>query len=73
MLRTGKTNMKVHKIAVIGTRPQGRGLARRPARAGRSVVIGSRSADRAAVTGGEVRDRTGGDVSGTAEQNRVLT
>lgn len=64
--------MKVYKIAVIGgTGPQGRGLARRLAAAGHSVVIGSRSADRAEVTAGEVRDRTGGDVSGADNETAV--
>ena len=57
--------MNVHKIAVIGgTGPQGRGLARWLAGAGHSVVIGSRSADRADATAQEVRDRTGGYVVG---------
>jgi NADPH-dependent F420 reductase len=66
--------MKVHKIAVLGgTGPQGRGLARWLARAGHSVVIGSRSADRAEVTAGQVRDRTGGDVSGTDNETAART
>jgi NADPH-dependent F420 reductase len=57
--------MNVHRIAVIGgTGPQGRGLSRWLAVAGHSVVIGSRSAERADATAQEVRDRTGGDVVG---------
>jgi 8-hydroxy-5-deazaflavin:NADPH oxidoreductase len=64
--------MKIHKIAVIGgTGPQGRGLARWLAGAGHSVVIGSRSADRAKVTAKEIRDRTSGDVSGTDNETAV--
>jgi 8-hydroxy-5-deazaflavin:NADPH oxidoreductase len=57
--------MNARKIAVIGgTGPQGRGLARWLAAAGHTVVLGSRSADRANVAAKEVRDRTGGNVSG---------
>jgi NADPH-dependent F420 reductase len=52
-------------VAVLGgTGPQGRGLARRWAAAGISVVIGSRSAERAAETASELADATGGDVRG---------
>jgi NADPH-dependent F420 reductase len=48
-------------IAVLGgTGPQGRGLARRFAAAGLTVVIGSRSADRAAATAADI----GGPVTG---------
>lgn len=47
-----------YEIAVIGgTGPQGRGLAYRWARAGHTVVIGSRDADRAAVTADEIAKR----------------
>jgi NADPH-dependent F420 reductase len=54
-------------VAVLGgTGPQGRGLARRFASAGVSVVIGSRSADRAAATATELADATAGDVTGAA-------
>jgi 8-hydroxy-5-deazaflavin:NADPH oxidoreductase len=50
-------------VAVLGgTGPQGRGLARRWAAAGVSVVIGSRSAERAAETATEL----GGTASGMA-------
>jgi 8-hydroxy-5-deazaflavin:NADPH oxidoreductase len=56
---TGKT------VAVLGgTGPQGRGLARRFASAGVPVVIGSRSADRAADAAAELASATGGRVSG---------
>lgn len=52
-------------VAVVGgTGPQGRGLARRWARAGIPVVIGSRSAERAAQTATELTEATGGTVSG---------
>ena len=52
-------------VAVLGgTGPQGRGLARRFAQAGIPVVIGSRSAERAAGTATELGEATGGTVSG---------
>ena len=58
-LLAGKT------VAVLGgTGPQGRGLARRWARAGVPVVIGSRSAERAAKTATVLAEATGGDVRG---------
>ena len=65
-------------VAVLGgTGPQGRGLARRWAAAGIPVVIGSRSADRAAETATELAAATGGTVSGAdnakaAEQGDVV-
>jgi 8-hydroxy-5-deazaflavin:NADPH oxidoreductase len=47
-----------HTVAVIGgTGPQGKGLGYRFARHGHDVVIGSRSAERAAETAIEIRDR----------------
>ncbi|BCJ57224.1 NADPH-dependent F420 reductase [Micromonospora endophytica] len=56
---TGKT------IAVLGgTGPQGRGLARRFAAVGLTVVIGSRDAARAAETAAQLAAGTGGSVSG---------
>jgi NADPH-dependent F420 reductase len=56
---TGKT------VAVLGgTGPQGRGLARRFAAAGIPVVIGSRSAERAADAAAELASAVGGDVTG---------
>ena len=52
-------------VAVLGgTGPQGRGLARRFAAAGIRVVIGSRSADRAAATATDLASATGGDITG---------
>lgn len=52
-------------VAVLGgTGPQGRGLGRRWAAAGVSVVIGSRSAERAAETAQALAAATGGDVRG---------
>ncbi|WP_426244173.1 NADPH-dependent F420 reductase [Nocardioides sp. LHG3406-4] len=65
-------------VAVLGgTGPQGRGLARRWAAAGIPVVIGSRSAERAAETATELAAATGGVVSGAdnataAEQGDVV-
>jgi NADPH-dependent F420 reductase len=57
-------------VAVLGgTGPQGRGLARRWAGAGVSVVIGSRSAERAAEVAAELAQATGGDVQGTANHH----
>jgi NADPH-dependent F420 reductase len=64
--------MNARKIAVIaGTGPQGRGLARWLALAGNTVLLGSRSADRANATAKEVRDRTGGNVAGTDNETAV--
>jgi NADPH-dependent F420 reductase len=52
-------------VAVLGgTGPQGRGLARRFAAAGLPVVIGSRSAERAADTAATLAEATGGNVTG---------
>jgi 8-hydroxy-5-deazaflavin:NADPH oxidoreductase len=54
-------------VAVLGgTGPQGRGLVRRWAGAGIPVVIGSRSAERAAETAADLAEATGGDVRGLA-------
>jgi 8-hydroxy-5-deazaflavin:NADPH oxidoreductase len=53
-------------IAVLGgTGPQGRGLARRFAQAGLTVVIGSRGAEKGAATAAELAEATGGAISGT--------
>ena len=60
---TGKT------IAVLGgTGPQGRGLARRFAAAGLTVVLGSRSAERAADTAADLTEATGGRITGLDNQ-----
>ena len=56
-------------VAVLGgTGPQGRGLARRFAAAGIPVVLGSRSADRAADAAEDLAAATGGDVTGRDNQ-----
>jgi len=56
---TGKT------IAILGgTGPQGRGLARRFATAGLSVVVGGRSAERSAETAAHLADATGARIVG---------
>jgi len=52
-------------VAVLGgTGPQGRGLARRFAAAGLTVVIGSRSTERATVMARELASATGGEITG---------
>jgi NADPH-dependent F420 reductase len=64
--------MNIHKIAVIGgTGPQGRGLARWLAGAGHTVILGSRSADRAIPAADEIRNRNGGNVAGTDNETAV--
>ena len=56
-------------IAVLGgTGPQGRGLARRFAQAGLTVVIGSRTEEKGAATGADLAGATGGAVTGTDNQ-----
>jgi 8-hydroxy-5-deazaflavin:NADPH oxidoreductase len=53
-------------VAVLGgTGPQGRGLARRFAQAGLTVVIGSRTEEKGAATGADLAAATGGAVTGT--------
>jgi 8-hydroxy-5-deazaflavin:NADPH oxidoreductase len=53
-------------IAVLGgTGPQGRGLARRFAQAGLTVVIGSRTEEKGAAAAAELAAATGGAVTGT--------
>jgi len=53
-------------LAVLGgTGPQGRGLARRFAQAGLTVVIGSRTEEKGAAAGAELAAATGGAVTGT--------
>lgn len=52
-------------VAVLGgTGPQGRGLARRFAQAGVTVVLGSRVADKAEGIAAELAEATGGAVTG---------
>jgi NADPH-dependent F420 reductase len=53
--------VKTYRIAVMGgTGPQGKGLGYRFARHGHQVVLGSRSADKAAPVAAEVTDRLSG-------------
>jgi NADPH-dependent F420 reductase len=53
-------------VAVLGgTGPQGRGLARRFAHAGLTVVIGSRTEEKGAAAGAELAEATGGAITGT--------
>jgi NADPH-dependent F420 reductase len=60
-------SIKDHTIAIIGgIGPQGRGLARRFATAGLDVIIGSRSADRAAEAAELLATSTNGKVAGAA-------
>jgi NADPH-dependent F420 reductase len=62
---TAQTFPTDRTVAVLGgTGPQGRGLARRFAAAGLDVVLGSRSADRAASAAAELAEATGGRVTG---------
>jgi NADPH-dependent F420 reductase len=57
-------------VAVLGgTGPQGRGLARRFAAAGLPVVIGSRSAERAAETAAMLAEATGGNLTGADNES----
>jgi len=66
-----------YSIAVIGgTGPQGKGLGYRFARHGHTVVLGSRSADKAAPVAAEVTERLAGvagagQVSGAANADAV--
>ena len=60
-------------IAVLGgTGPQGRGLARRFALAGLTVVLGSRTAERGASTAAELADATGTAITGAANADAAL-
>ena len=53
-------------VAVLGgTGPQGRGLARRFALAGLTVVIGSRTEEKGAAAGAELAEATGGEITVT--------
>lgn len=62
-----------HTIAVIGgTGPQGKGLAYRFAKHGHSVIIGSRSAEKAVPVAEEILERgVSGAVSGAANPEAV--
>jgi len=70
--------VSTHRIAVIGgTGPQGKGLGYRFARHGHQVILGSRSAGRAASAAAEVSERVAsvpgaGRVSGEANPVAVL-
>jgi len=59
-------DLKALTFAVLGgTGPQGRGLARRFAQAGLTVVIGSRGHDKGEAAGAELAAATGGAITGT--------
>jgi len=59
-------------IAMLGgTGPAGMGLALRWARAGESIIIGSRSAERARETAAKIKERVGGNAKITGEENSV--
>src|SRR4051812_7712251 len=61
-------------IAIIGgTGPEGKGLAARFAKAGLSVIIGSRSAERGEEAAKEIREAAGGSVSGAANADAALS
>jgi NADPH-dependent F420 reductase len=56
-------------IAIVGgTGPEGSGLALRWARAGETLILGSRDAQRAALAADRLREMTGGRVSGADNQ-----
>jgi hypothetical protein len=64
------TDLTDRTVAILGgTGPQGRGLARRFATAGLTVVVGSRSAERAAETAATLAEATGGAVTGAANED----
>ena len=66
MTDSSPVDLKSLTFAVLGgTGPQGRGLARRFAQAGLTVVIGSRGAEKGAATGAELAAATGGAITGT--------
>jgi hypothetical protein len=59
-------DLKDLTFAVLGgTGPQGRGLARRFAQAGLTVVIGSRTEEKGAAAGAQLAEATGGSITGT--------
>jgi 8-hydroxy-5-deazaflavin:NADPH oxidoreductase len=60
------TDLKALTIAVLGgTGPQGRGLARRFAQAGLTVVLGSRTQEKGAAAADELAAATGAAITGT--------
>ncbi|HID04806.1 MAG TPA: NADPH-dependent F420 reductase, partial [Aigarchaeota archaeon] len=62
--------MALKRVAVVGgTGDLGFGLALRLAKAGYSVVIGSRVAERAVKAAGEARRMLGGGVDTAGEEN----
>jgi 8-hydroxy-5-deazaflavin:NADPH oxidoreductase len=71
--QTGGVAVTSYAIAVIGgTGPQGKGLAYRWARHGHTVVLGSRSAERAETAAAEIRERVpDASVSGTANADAL--
>lgn len=59
-------------IAIIGgTGPEGSGLALRWARAGETIVIGSRGAERAAATAASIAQRIGGGTGALARSTSI--
>ena len=63
----------VETLAFIGgTGPEGKGLAARFAKAGLSVIIGSRSAERGEEAAKEIREAAGGSISGATNADAVL-
>ena len=61
-------------VAILGgTGPQGRGLARRFAQAGVTVVLGSRTSDKAEQAAAELAEATGGTVSGASNADAAAT
>jgi hypothetical protein len=63
---TAEITLTDKTIAVLGgTGPQGRGLSRRFAQAGLSVVLGGRSAERSAHTAAQLSQEIGVDLRGT--------
>lgn len=59
-------------IAILGgSGAMGMGLALRWARAGETVIIGSRSAERAREAAAKIKERAGGDARVTGDENSV--
>jgi len=58
-------------IAILGgTGPAGRGLALRWARAGESIIIGSRNAERARECAARIKEKTGSEAKVTGAENK---